>query len=607
MVLRISRTKAIIALLAVGVLIGIAMPAGAYAQSLSASVDRTTVYQGDQVIYTVELQGARSAKQTQFPTFEGFRILSGPSESSNFQIINGQMSSSVTYTWRLIPQRTGTLSIPPAWVVVGKKTITSNPVSLQVVSSTNIRAPAAAGPPDVMVKVDISKREVYANEPVSLTYKLYFRKNLSNYEVSKLPNTVGFWSEDVPIPDQNRLPDENIQGYRYGVVLVRKATLFPTNPGDLTVDPLEVTCNVQEQQQTVQRRSRGLFDSFFDDPFFGGLQVVTKSVSTQPIHLKVKPLPVEDRPDNFAGDVGQYTMNVTVDPNEVAVNDALTLKVTISGKGNIRLINEPKVDVPLDIERYDPKITYDVNKGNVISGRKSFEYLLIPRVPGQQKIPAVQFAYFDPTTEQYQTLQSGPLAITVQKGKGFVSNVDQTLSREDVQWRGQDIRYIKLVSSPFQRIGGNVSNSAAFYGLLLAPLVLFGLGLLYRGQLDRMEQNVSRTRRSRAYNKAMKRWKDAGKTTEKNGKAFYGNISRTLGGYLADVLNLPEAAGGTEEALVVLQERQVNEEVISEIRDIFNSSDFARFAAGQDSSQDRDQLLNRTRKIMQQLEKEIKV
>jgi len=593
--------------LVAALLLAVLAPSRLHAQSLTARVDPTTAYKGDQVEYTLELQGTNRAQNTQFPAFQGFRILSGPNQSSNFQIINGQMSSSITYTWRLMPLQTGTLSIPPAWVVVGKKTITSNSVTIEVVSSTDVRVPAAAGPPDVMLKVEVSKREVYANEPVNLIYKLYFRKNLSNYEVSKLPTTTGFWSENIPISDQNRLPDQTIQGDRYGVVLVRQATLFPTNPGELTVDPLEVTCNVQEQQ-VAQRRARGLFDSFFDDPFFQSMQVVTKSVSSEPVHLKVKPLPTEGRPAIFAGDVGQYTMDVSLDPKQVSVNDAITLKVSVKGQGNIRLISEPKIDIPLDIERYDPKITQDVNTGGgVISGRKTFEYLLIPRVPGQQRIPPVQFAYFDPAKSQYQTLQSEPMAIEVEKGTGFASSASQTLSREDVKLRGQDIRYIKLTSDRFLPMGSRSPDSAGFYGLLLAPLVLFGLGLMYRGQLERMEQNVSRTRRSRAYGKAMKRWRESGKTLQKDGAVFYGSISRTLGGYLSDVLNLPETSGSTEEALAALKEKQVAEASISEIRDIFDHSDFARFASGQDSAQDRDQLLDRTRTIIQQLEKEIKV
>jgi hypothetical protein len=133
------------------------------------------------------------------------------------------------------------------------------------------------------------------------------------------------------------------------------------------------------------------------------------------------------------------------------------------------------------------------------------------------------------------------------------------------------------------------------------------LGLLYRQKLDRMEQNISRTRRSRAYGKAIKRWRESSKSIQKDGAAFYGNISRTLGGYLSDVLNLPDASGSTEEALTSLKERQIAEASISEVRDIFDHSDFARFASGQDSAHDRHQLLDRTRKIIQQLEKELKI
>ena len=583
------------------------IPLALQAQSFVASVDRQSVYQGEQVEYTLELQGSSRAKNPQFPTFEGFRILSGPNESSNFQIINGKMSSSITYTWRLLAQKAGTLTIGQATAKVGRQTISSNKVMVNVLDR-GASLPEGAEPPDVMVKAEVSKKEVYANEPVHLTYKLYFRKNLSNYEVSKLPNTVGFWSEDVPIPDQPRLTDQTIQGYRYGVIVVRRATLFPTNPGDLTLDPLEVTCMVQEQAQTTRRRSRSMFDSFFDDPFFQPRQVVTKSVATDPIHLKVKPLPTENQPKSFAGDVGQYRMDVKLDPTEVTVNEAITLKISISGQGNIRLINEPKFDIPLDIERYDPKITHSIsNKTNVIKGSKTFEYLLIPRVPGQQRIPPIEFAYFDPGQGQYRTSRSGPLTIDVKKGTGFASSAARTLSREDVQWRGQDIRYIKLTTGSFQHIGDVFHHSARFYGLLLAPVVLFGLGFMYRRQKDRLDQNVSRARRLHAYTNGLKKWKVAAKSIKQKPEIFYGNISKVLGGYIADVLNIPEATGGTEEALEALGEKGVADEIMKEIREIFNASDFARFASGEDSPQEREQLLRRTRTIIQRLERELKV
>jgi hypothetical protein len=595
------------AALAVAVLLCWLFPVEAGAQSLVAQVDRTTVYKGDQVEYTLVFEGAARVKNPQFPSFDGFRVISGPSESSSFQIINGKMSSSITYSWVLIAKKAGRLVIEAVTAKMGKQMVRSNPVTVKVLDP-GAALPQGAEPPDVMVKVEVSKKEVYANEPVGLTYKMYFRKNLTNYEVSKLPNTVGFWSEDVPIKDNNRLADETIQGYRYGVVLIRQAVLFPTNPGELVVDPLEVTCNVQERSKTTRRRSRNIFDSFFQDPFYDPFQVVTKTVSTKQVTLRVKPLPAEGRPANFAGDVGQYSFSVKVEPQEVTVNDAVTMKVAVSGTGNIRLITEPSFDVPLDIERYDPKISHSIGKkGGNIRGTKTFEYLLIPRVPGQQKIPAVEFSYFDPVREQYSTLRSGPFEIAVRKGTGFAAGGPRTLSREDVQWRGQDIRYIKLAVEDFREPGDRFHTSAGFYGLMLVPVALFGFGLLYRHQKDQLEQNVSRARRWRAYGKAMTRWKEAAKSARQSDEVFYGSMTKVLAGYLADVMNLPEARGGSGDALEALGEREVDEDLMVEIGEIFERSDFARFAGGQDTRQDRERLLGRTKAVIKRLEKELKV
>ena len=325
------------------------------------------------------------------------------------------------------------------------------------------------------------------------------------------------------------------------------------------------------------------------------------------MRLKVKPLPTEGRPEAFAGDVGEYSLNVTLEPRQVRANEAATLKISVRGEGNIKLINGPHVSVPLDIERYDPKVSDHIDKnGGVIQGEKTFEYLLIPRVPGQQKIPAVEFAYFDPAKRQYNTLKSEPLELTVLKGTGIAASAMSSVSREDVQWRGQDIRYIKLTTEGFQPKGMGFAGSIEFYGLLLAPVFLVGIGFLYQQQRDKLEQNIPRARRSRAYGKAMKAWKLAAKTKEQSSEVFYGNLTKALAGYLADVLNLPEAQGGSQEMMEMLKEKQIAEETASEIHGIFDSSDFARFASGLDSAQDREQLLERTRTIIQRLEKDIK-
>jgi len=598
-------------------------PNFSWAQSLTANVDRSTVYQGEQVEYSVEIQGTLRAKNPQFPDFNGFRVLSGPNESSNFQIINGQMSSSIRYSWILVPLKVGSLTIGPTTAQVGGQTASSNPLTMQILDrgtptpqggassggnsgGSGGNSGGGGGSPDIIVKAEVSKSEVYANEPVNVVYKLYFRKNLTRYQVSKLPSTVGFWSEDLPMPEQNRLPDQTVQGSQYGVVVVRKITLFPTNPGQLTVDPLEISCDVQEQRQTTRQRSRSIFDNFFDDPFFNSMQVTTQSAFSDPIRLKVKPLPTEGRPETFAGEVGQYNMNVTLEPKEIKTNEAVTLRISIRGQGNIKLINEPKINIPLDIERYDPKISDRIDKNSgVIQGEKNFEYLLIPRVPGQQKIPPVEFAYFDPVKKQYNTLRSEPLELKVAQGSGILSSVTHSVSREDVRWRGQDIRYIKLTTDNFQPKGVGFAGSAGFYGLLLSPVFLLGIGFLYQQQRDRLEQNIPRARRSRAYTKAMKAWKLVDKTKQQSSEIFYGNLTKAFAGYLADVLNLPEAQGGSLETMEALAETGISEEVVSEIRAILDSSDFARFASGSDSAQDREQLLQRTKAMIQRLEKDI--
>jgi len=562
-----------------------------YAQdvSITASVSKNQLPVEGQFQYSVEVSGqSTSLPEVTFPDFKDFYVLSGPNTSTSIQFINGAMASSKTYSFYLRPRKEGKLVIGKASLDLNGKTITTEEITVTVkkggtsTSQSGVRdAPKSRSDADIAgetlyLKTVVSKKNVFLGEQIIVEYKLYFRVNVRGYNLDKYPANAGFWTEEFKMPPQPSVENEIINGLNFNVATLKKAALFPTQSGKLKIEPIQVTLEAVVKER---RKRRSIFDSFFDDPFG---RTVQKTITSKPISIKVSPLPEEGKPPEFNGTVGRYKFNTSIDKNEAHVNEAVSLKIRLSGVGNIGLTELPIVQIPPDIEKYDPKITSQVkNEGNRISGSKSAEYILIPRITGQYKIKPISFSYFDPRKKSYQTIVSNTVELNVLEGSGTVASFNpQTggYSRQEVTLLGQDIRFIKEYSS-FNLTGYRPYLSTEFFISIFSALILFCSFVIindYKARLSGNEQLV----RSRKAGKIASRHLSVAKKqlNNENQSEFYKAISQALQGFVQDKLNIELTDFSLPNIRKVLKQKGIAEEEIEEYLSVLEESDFRQFA-----------------------------
>jgi hypothetical protein len=559
--------------------------------SFSTSVDRNQLALGEQFGITFALSGSSAGNNFHPPAFTDFTVLSGPNQSTSMQFINGAVSSSVSYSYALQPRSEGTFTIGPATIEYGGKQLQSQPVTIRVTKGG--AAPKAGKQQEsseigkqigdnLFLKVVVDKSRVVQGEQITATYKIYTRVNVVNYGLSKLPSLTGFWSEDVEVPKQIQLATELVNGKQYRVGILKKVALFPQRSGTLDLDPMEVDCVVQVQ---TRKRSNDIFDQFFNDPFFGNVSNVNYKVRSEPLKITVNPLPSENVPKGFAGAVGKFSMETWLDKRETKTNEPVTLKVKISGRGNLKLLEPPAVTVSTDIERYDPKMSDNIAKqGDQIAGSRTFEYLLIPRHPGDQTIPSFPFAFYDVEKRGYVALASPEFSLKVEKGTDLAASSATGISKEDVKLLGEDIRFIKSTDPALARKGARFVGSPAFVVLSLSPVLAFVSFLAFVRRRERVLGDVKSLRNRKARKMAQRRLTEAKKyLAAKKREEFYAELSRALWGYIGDKLGIPPANLSLDTVRSTLESHQVPPETVSSLAATFEQCEFARFAPSADS------------------------
>lgn len=574
-----------------------------------------------QLTYSVNAEG----QNFRGPDLKDFRVLGGPSTSSSsrIEIINGNVNQRVDYTFTYVLQATGEgiFDIGPAKITVDGKTYESNPLKIQVVKSSAPQQGAQQGgnsgsnqqpaqddlSNDVFLRAVVNKTNPFQGEQVIITYKLYFRINISNLIFDKEPSFKGFWVDDLlENPQKFKQYQETYNGQLYQVAEVRKYALFPQQSGKLEIQPAQLTC--QAQVQNKNRRSRDPFDSFFNDPFFNRYQTVEVPLASNSIDLNIKSLPTAAKPAEFSGAVGDFDFSSSIDRTELKANEAINLKFTVSGTGNVELVDKINVKFPPDFEVYDPKISKNIRDGqNGISGTKTFEYLLIPRTEGEFKIDPVKFVYFDLSKKQYVTLESPAYDISVAKGDGSAAAVNYSgVNRSDIQYIGSDIRHIKTGNPGLAVMGNLFFGSTLFYLLILLPLALFVLFLIIWKNELKKRSNIALMRNRKATKVARKRMKKAETYMKENQKdPFYVEVSQALWGYLSDKFSIPMANLSMDTVAETLQRKEVKEETIKQFIETLNNCEFARFAPGENLGA-MENIYNEAIKIITVMEKELK-
>ncbi len=531
----------------------------------------------------------------QAPNFEGFRVLSGPSQStsSSTQIINGQVttSTSVSYTYVLDAPTEGSYTIGAAKATIDGKDVSSNTHSITVSGTANTgtqpqagrQAPQTPSPQgqitsnDVFVRAHVSNTSPYQSEQVIVTYKLYTRLPISQYSIEKLPSYQAFWSENLTLASQPQTNTEVIDGVQYSTVELRRVALFPQRAGQLKLEPLEVNCLVRVR---TQQRSGSIFDDFFGGSPFGGVQNVQHMVKSNALTLQVKPLPTQNKPATFKGLVGQFEITASLNQRELKVNEAANYALTIKGKGNMRMVEAPDILFPQNLEVFDPNTKDNIrNDLSGVSGSRSFDYLLIPRTAGEFDIPGIQFTYFNPVSEKYVTLTSESFSLNVQGGSGMAQDGGSTISRSDFQQISTDIRFIHTRPVALVPAGNLFFRSPLFYILLILPFLLFVGVLLIGRRTIRQRSNAQLMRNKRAEKMARKRLKKAAIFMKSDShKDFYEEIFRALWGYLSDKLGIPVSKLNKDEVGKQLASLSISPELTSQLNDVLQEAEFARFA-----------------------------
>src|SRR6185436_5022806 len=560
-------------------LAGILFHANVFAQSLSASIDKNPVTVGDQFQVTFTLNSGGS--NFQGPSFSDFFVLSGPNPSTSMNIINGSISQSQSFTYYLQAKSEGTFKIGAAYINCNGKKLESPPFTITVVkgesrpqgqqqqqrqgneSNGNISSS------DVFLRASVDKTSVYRGEGIVVTYKIYTKVQLVNYAITKAPALNGFWSQDIQMPAQLNLKAENYNGVQYGVGEIKKVVLFPQQSGTLSLDAMEGECIARVKAKTS--RSNNPFDlfndPFFNDPFFGrGVRDVKVGVKSEPIKINVKELPA-NAPESFTGSVGKFNFEATLDKNKTKSNDPVTLKVKIIGKGNLSLVDPPKINFPPDIETYDPKVTNNISTTTAgSSGSKTFEYLLIPRHEGNYRIDPVQFAYFDLEKKNYVSLSSSAFNLNVERGSGDNTVAITGFDKADVQIIGKDIRFIKTGNIKFINAANEFYGSFIFYILLGLPFILFALLIFRKKRKEARDSDVKLVKSSKANKMAKKRLAVSKKLlNEKNYEKFYDESFKALWGYTSDKLGISPSDLSKDSAAASLKQRSVSDDSINKL------------------------------------------
>ena len=529
----------------------------------------------------IKLENFGNNASMEQPNFEkDLKLISGPYQSQNTSIINGRSTSSLTLTYQFTPKKIGNITIPPVIIVEDGKKYRSNKVIIKVFDSS--KKMSSTKTQGMFVITEVSKRSPYVGEMLKVEYILYIKDGIGIRmpTLSEEPKMTGFVKESVKYSNEKSksLVQRIYKGQKYNTLPIKTYWITPTASGEYELNPLIVNVPVETKKK---KRRRSMFDDpFFNDNLFSGFSnFKDRPIRSKNIKINVKELPTANKPESFSGGVGSFRLNSTIDNDSVDVNEAITLKITISGSGNFRDLKDIKPDIPSDFEVYDPKRKVTLNKDSKTNGRAVFEYILVPRAPGKHLIKGVEFSYFDSQKKKYRTIKGKDYNITVTgsaNGK-FVSS--SGYSRKEIEVLAKDIRYIKKSSKGFYKISDLSNRFANFYLYILISALLPMLVYVLNNIFSKKKADISGMRKRKAANFAKKRLKIAtGYLSENNYLGFYKSIEEALYKFLADKFNLSHAGIVFDDIKTTLENRNISNELIEELQKIINKTSSIQFS-----------------------------
>ena len=577
----------------------------------TATAEPNVIRVGEQ--FAITFESNQNISDIELPDFGDFQFLGGPSVGQSTQIESSpgrtftRTTYSYTYYFRAVKQ--GKYIITPATFRQKNKNYQSNTVTVEVLagnaagSSSSVQKgqsdayPSGTASEDVYVRLIVNKKEAYVGEQIVATVKLYTKLQISGIDQRyKGPDFTGFYTEAIEIPPLRNLERENVNGDIFYTGVLQKVLLIPQKTGQLTIEPFNLDISVRKQ---VKRKSNNFFDEFFEP----SVQDIPVKLKSNRIVIKSKPLPA-DKPVSFTGAVGEFTIQTSVDKMQVKTNDAVNYKIGLKGTGNYKIVDEPAISFPPDIEKYDPVIKTSAE--SPMAGTKTFEYILIPHYPGELIIPPVEFSFFDISSKQFKTIRSSSYTIRVEKGEGdTLLPVISGMAKEDVKLLRSDIQYIKLKTKNLACNDKFLINDVRYYLFFLALTILSGFVLWIRRNHIRRTSDLVLVRYRKANKYAKRRLKKAARMIRtENKNAFYDELLKAIWLYLSDKLGITIADLSKESARNALALRSVKEETMDKLFEIISECELARYAPASETI-NAGQLLDKAVKLIVRLQQEI--
>lgn len=542
--------------------------------SVLATVDANQIGLNQTINFKVAVEGSEGFVQLDISQIKDFSLISGPAQSSSFQWINGKMSSSKTLSWTLIPNHPGTLTIPAMDAKVDGKRFRTGAITVQVTQQAQRRSTqrnrqsqqeSEPATPLILLRAESDKGEAYLGEQITVSYKLYTRVNLRQYSVEKRPQGVGFWLEELYAPKQPALRDAQLEGVRYKVATLYKIALFPTTTGDLTLDPMILNCTIEVPSKS---RVPSLLDDFFSDSFFK--RTKQKIVRSEGLTLAVKPVPAESRPSDFTGAVGEFTLSSSLDTTSTEVNEAVSYVVELTGTGNLNLFQLKEPEFPDGLEVFKPKTSFENDPfRDQISGKKRWEYIVIPRKEGRFFIPKSELAYFNPEASEWKKTATGMAVLDVMPGRSVIGQ-GMGLTKEEIALLGQDIRYIRTKAVRLKPLSERMIPKLFWWFTALA-LALFAAPRVVTSFVESKEERgaLSKSRNAiRRVRKNLRKVRDP---------AYFYLVSDAVFGYFGDKLGLSRT-GMDSASLKKLLNGRLDTGTIQDLTEILVLCDRARYA-----------------------------
>lgn len=570
--------------------------AAAFAQSAIQVQTHNVVAADEQFNVTFIIEGESKPSDFSWEPGNDFQLLWGPQQgrSTSVQMINGKTTKSVqsTYSYVLRPVNAGKFTIARASAKVKGKEIFSEPVTIEVVASGSSSGSSGAGSAgsaqsgqqaqrqsqsgivqddDIFLTMELSRSNVVVGEPVTATIKLYQRVNVAGFESAEFPTFNGFWSQELEAPVNIEFARETYGGQIYNSALLRKFVLIPQQQGQVRIDPAELVCLVNVR---VSSGGASIFDGFFDD-----YRTVRKKVSSKPVTVNVSPLP-SGAPSSFAGGVGEFRISAELSKDTLRTHEAASLLVTVSGKGNVSLLEAPKISFPPDMEVYDTKVSEKIDKGG-LSGSKYYEYPFIPRSHGDFVIEPLKYSYYDVNQKKYVTLETPPIPISVERGNETDAGgvVVSGAVQKDVRNLGSDIRFINTKAAGLSSKGEFFLGSALFWIIICMLVAASAACWAALRHIAARRADVVGTKNRKATKMALKRLQLAGTFLKQNlYTAFYEELHKALLGFISDKLNMPVSELSRERISDSLKDGNVNEGLIETFIGILDACEFARYA-----------------------------